>query len=377
MVGMNRAGPAPVLLLIAALHAPVGAQSEFVDASDAPFEADRTSEIDAAVRRGLAWLARHQLPHGGWDGEVGHKRGDGYIVLDPTRHGHEGEGHPGVTSLAGLAFLADGHVPDRGPHRDVLNHTIDYLLRKQNDAGFITDNESRMYSHAFATLFLSQVHGMSESRRLVADEALRKAVRFVEETQNRFGGWRYSPFTEETDLSVTVCQVQALRAARNIGIRVNKSGIDRVIDYVERSRIDSGPYAGAFYYKIHGRAAYTKTSYAINAAAATSLHSAGVYDSQRYGGALDYLEENYDELSRFYPYHYYFWYGNYYAAQAFHLEGGRRWERYWKRLRDDLLARQEPDGRWINSVGPGDVFSTAVATLLLRIPAEYLPIFQK
>ena len=342
-----------------------------------PSANDRVLDIDRAVRRGVAWLVANQTPSGGFSGEVGHKRGDGYIVLDPTRQGVEGDGHPGVTALAGLALLADGHVPDRGRHADVLNHTIDYLLRRQSDGGLITDNGSRMYSHAFATLFLSQVHGMSTSRRLVVDQALRKATRYVEETQNRFGGWRYSPFTLETDLSVTVCQVQSLRAARNIGIRVSKSTIDRVIDYVERSRIDSGPWEGAFFYKIHGRAAYTKTSFAINAAAVTSLHSAGAYDADRYDGALRYLEQNYDEVSRYYPNHYYFWYGNYYAAQAFHMEGGRRWDRYWRRLRDDLLGRQEEDGRWANSVGPGDVFSTAVACLLLRIPAEYLPIFQK
>ncbi len=364
----------PLLLVFAAT---ASGQSELSEEIRSRADAGRHAEIDAAVRKGLAWLARRQGEHGGWEGAVGHKRGDGYLVLDPTRHGIRGDGHPGVSALAGLAFLADGHVPDRGPYRDVVNRTIDYLLSKQNDAGYISDNESRMYSQAFATLFLSQVHGMSESRRLVVDEALRKAVRFVEEAQNVHGGWRYSPKTIETDLSVTVCQVQSLRAARNIGIRVNGSRIERVIDYVERSRIESGRYEGAFYYKIHGRAAYTKTSYAINAAAVTSLHSAGVYDRARYGGALRYLEDHYDEVSRIYPYHYYFWYGNYYAAQAFHHEGGRRWERYWERLRDDLLARQEPDGRWINSVGPGDAFGTAVACLLLRIPAEYLPIFQK
>ena len=51
--------------------------------------------------------------------------------------------------------------------------------------------------------------------------------------------------------------------------------------------------------------------------------------------------------------------------------------RVWKRLRDDLLQRQQPDGRWLNSVGPGDAFGTAVACLLLRLPAQYLPIFQR
>jgi hypothetical protein len=234
-----------------------------------------------------------------------------------------------------------------------------------------------MYSHAFATLFLSQVRGMTKERAEPVDEALRAAVAFLERTQNRHGAWRYTPFTVEADLSVTVCQVQALRAAHNAGIHVSADCIRRVIDYVRDSRIPSGPYAGAFYYKIHGRAAFTKTSFTINAAAVTALHSAGVYDEAEYGPALAFIEEHYDEVSTYYPGHFYFWYGNYYAAQALNFVGGHRWDRYWDRLSDDLLRRQRADGSWPNTVGPGDEFATAMACLLLRVPAQYLPIFQK
>src|SRR5262249_20384151 len=153
----------------------------------------------------------------------------------------------------------------------------------------------------------------------------------------------------EADLSVTVCQVQALRAARDAGILVSADCIDRVVNYVRESRIEYGREAGAFYYKIFGRAARTKTSYTINAAAVTTLHSAGLYDVREYGAALDYVADNYDEAP---PEHFMFWYGNYYAAQALFTEGGARWRVYWQRLRDDLLARQREDGRWINRVGP-------------------------
>jgi len=362
------------LLLVGLL--PASDESSDVQAQ-AGADARRLIEIDRAVSRGLAYLVRGQLEAGCWSGQVGHKQGDGYVVLDPTRQGLEGEGHLGVTALAGLSLLADGHVPDRGRYAEVLNRIIDYLIRHSNQMGYLCDNETRMYSHAFGTLFLAQVHGMSSTRAPQVEATLRKAVGFIEATQNRSGGWRYTPFTWETDLSVTVCQVQALRAARNTGIHVNKACIDRVIDYVERSRIQSGELEGAFYYKIEGRAARTKTSFTINAAAATSLHSAGVYDAARYGRAIEFLEEHYEEISRYYPDHYYFWYGNYYAAQAMHLEGGRRFERYYKRLSAELLSRQRLDGSWSNSVGPGDSFATAMACLLLRIPAQYLPIFQR
>jgi hypothetical protein len=38
---------------------------------------------------------------------------------------------------------------------------------------------------------------------------------------------------------------------------------------------------------------------------------------------------------------------------------------------------QQPDGRWRGEVGPGDEFATAVACLLLSLPQQYLPIFQR
>jgi hypothetical protein len=207
--------------------------------------------------------------------------------------------------------------------------------------------------------------------------ALTLAVQFTQSAQNEHGAWRYQPFTIEADMSVTVCQVQSLRAARDAGIPVAASVIDRVVDYVRDSRIGYGNWEGAYYYKIHGRAARTKSSFAINAAALTSLHSAGLYREEESGRALDLLVEDYPDLTRGYPNHYYYWYGNYYAAQALSAAGGERWRVYWRRLRDDLLVRQQPDGRWLNDVGPGDAFGTAVACLLLRVPAQYLPIFER
>ncbi len=144
-----------------------------------------------------------------------------------------------------------------------------------------------------------------------------------------------------------------------------------------KQRIPSGRYEGAYWYKIRGRAACTKTSFTVNAAAITSLHSAGIYEPREYAAALADVADGYAEVSRDWPSHFYYWYGNYYAAQALFTEGGPRWRAYWRELCADLLARQRDDGRWINDVGPGDAFATAIACLLLRLPAQYLPIFRR
>jgi hypothetical protein len=46
-------------------------------------------------------------------------------------------------------------------------------------------------------------------------------------------------------------------------------------------------------------------------------------------------------------------------------------------VKRQLLDMQRPDGSWPCRVGPGDEFATAVATLILQIPFQYLPIFQR
>jgi hypothetical protein len=333
-----------------------------------------TPEVDRAVARGLRWLALHQEPCGGWPGDSGHKQMNDYVVYQPAEYTRlQGGAQMGVSALAGLAYLADGQLPDHGLHAKPLDRLVEYVLAHQNEFGYLQDGGSRMYSHSFATLFLAEVYGMCPKRTKEIESALRRAVQFTQNAQNENGGWRYEPFTIESDLSVTVCQVQALRAARNVGIPVSASCIDRVVAYVR----DSRRYDGAYWYKIHGRAARQTTSFAVSAAAITTLHSAGVYDPKEYAAALEDVAEGYDDVSRHWPEHFYFWYGNYYAAQALFIEGGPRWRRYWTRLRDDLLARQQEDGRWRNDVGPGDAFATAVACLLLRVPAQYLPIFQR
>jgi prenyltransferase/squalene oxidase-like repeat protein len=365
MRGNPRPPPAP----------PVGGPHAETELSPEP----RAAEIDHAVACGLKWLADNQEPCGGWVGDAGHKQEDGYAVYHTAQECRDdGGAFMGVSALAGLAFLADGKLPDRGPYSELLDKIIDYVVRHQNEFGYFCDGGSRMYSHSFAVLFLSQAHGMCNRRAKDVERALTAAVQFLQDSQNERGAWRYQPFTVESDLSVTVCQVQALRAARDAGIPVASDTIDRVVAYVRSSKItDEEDEVGLFHYKIYGRGARRTTSFAINAAAVTTLHSAGLYDEREYGRALDYVAEEYPRVSARYADHYYFWYGNYYAAQALFTEGGPRWKAYWTRLRDDLLKRQQSDGRWLDSVGPGDAFSTAVACLLLRLPAQYLPIFQR
>jgi hypothetical protein len=373
--------PGRLLAALTAL-APLCAQSELsrrpVDASVVDeFHAARQTELRQAVERGLEWLAARQQPNGGWLGAVGHKQGDDYLVLTTIEAQRAGaSAHAGISALAGLAFLAAGHLPDRGRHGPVVRRALDYVLACTRETGMVTDSGTRMYSHAFATLFLAQALGTVRDERVKSK--LERAVHLIVDCQNAQGAWRYNAFAQDADLSVTVCQLQGLRAARNVGIRVPRETIDLAVGYVQRSRIPRGYDRNLFTYKIRGRGAYEKNrEYAVNAAALTSLFSAGIHEPELYDPVLEFLADEYPRLAMVYPDHYFFWYGNFYACQAFFQAGGERFRRYFARISEDLLRWQAADGHWANSVGPGDEFATAVACLILSIPQQYLPIFQR
>ncbi|MBL8722850.1 MAG: terpene cyclase/mutase family protein [Planctomycetes bacterium] len=344
------------------------------------FDAKQAEAAERAAARGLAWLAAHQTEAGAWTGLVGHKQNHDYVAMPnglPVRaQASTGHGHVGVAAFAVLAFLAGGHLPDRGEYGKVVRAGHDYLVAHCQENGMLADSGTRMYSHAFATLCLAEAYGMAQTAN--AKSVLERAVNLIVDSQNAYGGWRYNAFDREIDLSVTVCQVQALRAARNIGIRVPLDTIDRAMAYVLKSRVPAGRNQGLFYYKIHGRGAFEKSGdFAINAAALTALSSAGIHDENLTEPVLRFLLDDYPALADWGLDHYFFWYGNYYAAQAFYQAGGAPCRQYFAALLRDLLRWQQADGSWANRVGPGDEWSTAIACILLQMPKQYLPIFQR
>ena len=189
-----------------------------------------------------------------------------------------------------------------------------------------------MYGHGFATLFLAEVYGMSSEQTL--REKLVRAVDLIVNTQNDEGGWRYQPKRQDADISVTICQVMALRAARNAGLFVPNETIDRCIDYVKRSQNADG----GFMYKLTapGDSRFPRT-----AAGVVALYSAGIYEGEEIDKGLDYLMKQLPEAKAVQLEAYYF-YGHYYAVQAMWQAGGDHWQRWYPAIRDALLARQRP-----------------------------------
>src|SRR5262249_57590267 len=86
-----------------------------------------------------------------------------------------------------------------------------------------------------------EVYGMTGDEEV--KEKLQKAVRLIQKCQNGEGGWRYMPVPYDADISVTIAQVMALRAARDAGIKVEKDVIDKAIGYVRRCQNPDGGFS--------------------------------------------------------------------------------------------------------------------------------------
>jgi prenyltransferase beta subunit len=309
-----------------------------------------TPQQKVAVEKGLTWLAARQTRDGSYGGEGLGK-------------------HAGITALAGLAFMQEGNLPGRGKYGDNVQRCLDFVLASCQESGLIASdtNHAPMYGHGFATLFLAEVYGMTGDDRV--KEKLQKAVRLIERTQNNEGGWRYMPVPFDADISVTICQVMALRAARDAGIKVDKDVIDKSIKYV---RDCQNPDGGFSYMARRGGGG--QSGFARSAAGVSALYYAGVFEGDDITRGLKYILKFLPSKNVADPEmegHYF--YGHYYAVQAMFLAGGDYWGAWYPAIRNQLIANQQPDGSWQGDNSKD--YSTSMALIVLQMPNRYLPVY--
>ncbi|MEM7232081.1 MAG: prenyltransferase/squalene oxidase repeat-containing protein, partial [Planctomycetota bacterium] len=294
-----------LVVVVSLLASPAFAQSRSKKGHRVGVGMDRRT--NEAVEQALSYLAERQNPiDGSWEDRVGRK-------VYTTYRGRIAP-HVGVTALCGVAFLSNGVVPGGGPPgrfwkngklidsksyrnatgrrvtgSEIVNKALDFVISQTSATGYIRAHGSRMYSHAFASLFLAEAYGMGYTRGGKLRAALRRSIAMIEGAQNVEGGWRYRPQAQDSDMSITVCQVIALRAARNSGISVGKKTIDKAVQYVQQSFL---PSVGAFTYQLgpEFRNVPSRHSFALTAAGVTTLYGAGVYsDSDMIRRAVAYM----------------------------------------------------------------------------------------
>jgi hypothetical protein len=332
-----------------------------------PLPAEEADRTDNAIRRALAYLLTQQ-------------KDDGSI--------HSGKHATAMTGLATMAFCATGHQPtDPTPEGAALRKALEFMLRddRQQDNGYFGGRDgSRMYGHGIVTLALAELLGMGVDAEQDTQirTRLRKALDLILTAQDRkkpdnemhYGGWRYQPDATDSDLSVTVWQLMALRSAQNAGVRVPEEAIRKAVRYLRvcfKEVEKNGVRSAAFVYMPDRNPTYSSASIGLLA-----MQVCGEYESDEVQRAADWLKQH--EIRRNERW---FSYATYYFAQGMHQRGGDYADYAKRQLAHLLLEHQESDGSWKSTDGQeqeaGHVYATSLAVLSLSVYYHYLPIYQR
>ena len=310
------------------------------------------AETEAAINGALKYLAASQDSSGGWPSNPG---------TGSQQHG------VAMTGYVLMALLAAGNLPEEGEYSKNVTLGMQFLLDQLQPDGTYRDPKGHdyMYSHGIATIALAELYGQTRSPQI--RPKLERAIKLIIGAQNKEGGWRYEPHPRDADISVSVLQVVALRAAKNAGLDVPQTTIDEAIKYV-RSCWDEKK--GAFAYRPHENPGFSRT-----AAAIYSLQVCGQYDDPLVLKGSEFLFKNRND-------HQFYSYGHYYAAPAHYMIGGETWRNWYEGERAQILKEALRKGDQIHwdaarDGGPGSIFSTAVNVVILAMPYHYVPLYQR
>ena len=338
--------------------------------NESPASLYLSDDIDRAVNSGISFLIDTQRDNG--------------AVAD---RGHE----VAMTSLAIMAMASIGVEPQPNSKAGVsMTRAIDFVLdaKHQDLQGYFGGRDgSRMYGHGITTLMLTEVLGMGatveQNQRIHSSlvEALKLilSAQKVTKSEKLQGGWRYTPTSRDSDLSVSVWQLMALRSAKNDGLDVPGEAIDKAVQYLRYSYASPLSRDGTPRDKISGFSYTPGThhpSFTMSAAGLLAMQVCGLYDSPLVKGSSEWLLQHPPkQTERF------FYYGVYYYAQGMHQAGGKFAARADKLVPELLLQSQRSDGAWLARGGEernvGAVYATALAILSLSVRYHYLPIYQR
>lgn len=335
---------------------------------------------ESAVELGLAWLATHQFEDGGWRFDLetcpqcsGACRNSGFVQSTTAS-----------TGLALMCFLGAGYTQHEGPYQETVSKGLYYLVDRmlltslggdlrdrslisQKDDGIqLIKKSGDMYSHAIATLALSEAYAMTHDRNLAGPA--QEAINFIVYAQHEKGGWRYEPGLPG-DTSVTGWQLAALKSALLGELKVPREVWYRATEFLDGVQDDRGATYG-----------YKEPSKTRRSMSVVGLFSRMMLGWPRdHGPMLRGMAQVGDQMP-----HQADMYFNYYATQALHHLGGTGWKRWNPRMRDYLVKSQATAGHeqgswyiqeaWSNQ--GGRLYTTALSILTLEVYYRYMPMYQ-
>ena len=148
--------------------------------------------------------------------------------------------------------MSQGHLPNQGLYGPEVAKGMRFLLAvaREDDGYLVGARGGNMYCHGMATLCLAELWGMTGDDDI--KPVLKKAVDLIvnaEPGRGAAAAGAIEPAPPDADISVTIMQVMALRAAKNAGLHVPDA------DAQEGHRATSRPATNTYSRRLHLSAA--------------------------------------------------------------------------------------------------------------------------
>lgn len=339
----------------------------------------RSRSAANAIELGLEWLAAHQSDDGRWDA-------DEFMRHDTQEPKCTGPGDAtqdvGLTGLALLCFLADGHTIAYGRFGENVARAADWLAAATGPDGALEPRgNAAMYGQAIGTLALVEAYGMSGDERL--GSAARRAVDYLVRARHPSTGWRYEPNATRGDTSVTAWCANALATARDFGLDVPDATFASVREYL--SAMTDANTGRVGYDSPGAPSARRAGDHAVNFPPdrVEALTAAAIFTLLRCGERPNTFTLRREALLAAAPpdtapqrrdMYYWFW-----GSHALRQLGGDAWDDWQKKLVSVLVPLQQKNGAARGSWNPdgvwggegGRIYATALAVLSLGSAHRY------
>ncbi|MFT7630676.1 MAG: hypothetical protein ACI87E_001684 [Mariniblastus sp.] len=336
-----------------------------------------TTITEAAVARGLRWLASVQNADGGWSL-------DKYDDHKKTQNKSDIMG----TSLALLPMLGAGQTHEYGAYKQNVATGLAWLIKHQKSNGDLRagfSGQAGMYAHGQGAIVLCEALALTGD--LTLQKPAQRAIEFIEESQHSKGGWRYKP-GQPGDTSVLGWQMMALQSARapEMNLNVDDSTL-KLADYFLDQVVANASYKGRSGKPLPKGAAYCYQKGRPATAAMTAeailcrMYLGWKKDDPRLSTAVKWLVSDHLPSSR--ERNLYYWY---YGTQVMHHYGGKPWETWNNRMRSLLISSQRTRGSNVGSWDPnlfewggqgGRIYTTSLAVCTLEVYYRHLPLFKQ
>jgi len=303
-----------------------------------------------------------------------------------------------MTGLALLTMLAHGETQTSKQYGETVQKGVQWLMDTGRKNKNVFSAQHPEYQHAIATYALAEDYALTQIGDLLT--VLEGAVEKIIVSQSPTGAWEYGYNNKMTrpderplggDLSISGWNIQALKAAKNAGVRVK--GLDEAM----RKALD---FCKAVYDDKTRRFGYVKKgsgSDGLVGVGILSMMFLGAGDSKEARGALKTASNFKCDWNKAGEGSSYTWY---YVTQAMFQSGGSYWVAWNREFRDTLLRNQVADGHWtvpgsredvpvrppnvapekwwVQVANPKDspVYHTSMLCMMLEVYYRFLPTFR-